>query len=42
MPLAAYLAYLARALFPVSVFDAINDVLGVSSTMDEFKGRSNK
>lgn len=39
MPYASYLAYLARAILPISFFDAINEFLGVSSTMDEFKGR---
>eukprot|EP01089_Gocevia_fonbrunei_P014950 TRINITY_DN4249_c0_g1_i1.p1 TRINITY_DN4249_c0_g1~~TRINITY_DN4249_c0_g1_i1.p1 ORF type:complete len:313 (+),score=78.72 TRINITY_DN4249_c0_g1_i1:16-954(+) len=30
---------LFRALLPTSVVDYVNDLLGISSTMDEFKGR---
>jgi hypothetical protein len=31
--------YLARALFPVWLSDWLSDFLGVSATMDAFKGR---
>ncbi len=38
LPWVVNLTYLAR-LLPVSVMDWANDFLGVSKTMDDFKGR---
>ena len=39
MPWLATLTILGRAVLPVSLFDKIMDLLGVSDSMDHFKGR---
>jgi len=35
-----YLTFLTRALLPTSWFDSLNDFIGVNSSMDDFKGRT--
>jgi len=39
MPFIVNVTFLLRFFLPVSVFDVIGDVLGVTSTMDHFVGR---
>lgn len=39
LPWIVRVVWLARFLLPIGVMDAIADLLGISSTMDEFKGR---
>ena len=40
MPWAATLTLFGRAILPVGVFDKIMEILGVSDSMDHFKGRA--
>jgi hypothetical protein len=40
MPRILYVGGLLRTLLPTSVFDFVQDLLGVSSSMDSFKGRA--
>lgn len=40
MPLIIHVVPLARAILPVTTFDAVADWFGVLDTMDDFKGRA--
>lgn len=40
MPRLVYLVPLMRALLPTSWFDTLGDVLGISTSMDDFIGRN--
>jgi len=39
LPESVRLTYLLKFLFPTYIYDTINDILGISSSMDEFTGR---
>ena len=41
LPSMVRITFLARFLFPTTLFDNLGDFLGVSNTMDDFKGRNN-